>query len=271
MRGRTALLLLLLAAMLLAPISALAKIVPTPPSVTLGSTEIGLVSIDCDGKTVTLVLSGFDGKLRIKNNKLVLTYQAYLIADGKTVKWKTGHVEGKNYIYTYKAKKLPDSILVFQIEDDFTGPYASEEIVLVDDTYIPVTQSVDFAGITLSMTTTAKIFKGKTEFTIAQEDLYLGEVIVLKGSRIGKSFFQQSKQAKTMLVVPVSFKGIQNAKLDPALLESLLAAKMSDGTALYDLWYNQQEACFVFDTYAYQGKALGMTVIDNVLTFGYTK
>ena len=114
MRRKTAL-TLLLAVMLIAPFSALAKIVPTPQSVNLGSSEIGFVSIDCDGKTVSLVLSGFDGRLRIKNNKLVLSYQAHIIVDGKPVKWKTGNVEGENYIYTYKAKKLPDSILVFHI------------------------------------------------------------------------------------------------------------------------------------------------------------
>ena len=61
MRWKTALGILLLAVMLIAPFSALAKIVPTPQSVNLGSSEIGFVSIDCDGKTVSLVLSGIDG------------------------------------------------------------------------------------------------------------------------------------------------------------------------------------------------------------------
>ena len=123
-----------------------AKIVPTPASVTLGSREIGFVSIACDGKTVTLVLSGFDGRIRIKNNKQVFTYQANIVVDGKTVKWKTGATEGDNYTFTYKAKTLPDTITVFRIEDALTGPYLSQDIVLTDDAYLPVAASVELGG-----------------------------------------------------------------------------------------------------------------------------
>lgn len=38
--------------------------------------------------------------MRIKNNKLVLSCQANIIMDGKTVKWKTGGVENVNYVFT---------------------------------------------------------------------------------------------------------------------------------------------------------------------------
>lgn len=272
MKKRFLILALLVGLALSFALPALAKIIPTPQSVTLGSAEIGFASIDCDGKTVTLVLSGFDGRMRIKNNKLVLTYQAHIVVDGKTVKWKTGNVEGENYIYTYKAKKLPDSIVVFRIEDALTGPYLSQEIILVDDEYIPVEKSAEFGGYTVSMKPAKNAFKGKGVFTTSLSDVTLGGGdIALKGSTLPKDFFRYSQQAETMLVVPVTFKALKGAQQDPNLTQSLLTARTSDGTALYDLWYNQQEACFVFDTDAYQGKELGMTVIDNVLTFGYMK
>lgn len=270
MRWKTALAILALAVMLIAPFSALAKIVPTPQSVTLGSAEIGFVSIDCDGKTVTLVLSGFDGRLRIKNNKLVLTYQAYIIVAGKTVKWKTGNVEGENYIYTYKAKKLPDSILVFHPEDQWTGPYSEAVITLTDDEYIPVSDKTEFAGYTVSMTSVKKLFKGNGNFSNAFRDLNVGNDIMLKGSRLPKNFFLNSKQGQSMLLVPVTLKAVKDQQAEN-LAEVLSTAKMSDGTALYDLWYNDQECCFVFDTVAYEGKEIGVTVIDSVLTFGYMK
>jgi len=271
MRWKTALGILLLAVMLIAPFSALAKIVPTPQSVNLGSSEIGFVSIDCDGKTVSLVLSGFDGRLRIKNNKLVLSYQAHIIVDGKPVKWKTGNVEGENYIYTYKAKKLPDSILVFHPEDEWSWPYSEAVITLTDDEYIPVSDKTEFAGYTVSMTSVKKLFKGKGNFSNAFRDLNVGSDIMLKGSSLPKNFFLNSKQGQSMLLVPVTLKVVKGQQKAENLAEALSTAKMSDGTALYDLWYNDQECCFVFDTAAYEGKELGVTVIDSVLTFGYLK
>lgn len=271
MKKRLLVITLLLGFMLCIACPAAAKIVPTPASVTFGSREIGFVSVACDGKTVTLVLSGFDGKIRIKNNKQVLTYQAYIVVDGKTVKWKTGAAEGENYTYTYKAKKLPDSIKVFRIEDAWTGPYLSADIALTDDEYIPVETSVVLGGYTLTVTTPQKAFKGKGTLTNVTANVNIGNDIMLKGSTLPKSFFQYSKQAETMLIVPVTLKAAMGQAQDTNLTQTLLAAKMSDGTALYDLWYSEQLACFVFDTDAYAGKTLGVAVVDGTLTFGYMK
>lgn len=271
MKKRLLVITILLGLLLCIACPAGAKIVPTPASVTLGSREIGFVSIACDGKTVTLVLSGFDGRIRIKNNKQVFTYQANIVVDGKTVKWKTGATEGENYTFTYKAKTLPDTITVFRIEDALTGPYLSQDIVLTDDAYLPVAASVELGGYTLTVTPLKKAFKGKDTLTNATANLNIGGDIMLKGSSMPKSFFQYSQQAETMLVVPVTLKAIKGQTQDANLLQTLLAAKTSDGTPLYDVWYNEQLACFVFDTAAYAGKEMGMAVVDGTLTFGYMK
>lgn len=248
-----------------------AKIIPEPQSVTLGNTELGFVSVDCDGKTVTLVLSGFDGKARIKNGKMVLSYQANLLINGKTVKWKTGGVENGNYVFTYKAQKLPDSILVFHPKDDWTGPYSEAVIMLTDDEYVPVDDKIDFAGYTVGMTTVKKLFKGKGNFSNALNDLNVGSDIMLKGSSLPKSFYQNSKQGQSMLLVSVTLKAIKGQAQTEDLISALSSARMTDGTALYDLWYNEKECCFVFDTKTYEGKELGVAVIDGGLVFGHTK
>lgn len=248
-----------------------AKLIATPETVTLGSAELGFVSAECDGKTVTLVLSGFDGKMRIKNGKMVLSYQANIVVDGKTVKWKTGGVKDGHYIFTYKAKKLPDSILVFHPKDEWTGPYSEAIITLTDDEYIPVSDKTEFAGYTVSMTTVKNLFKGKGNLSNAFNSLNVGNDILLKGSKIPKGFFLNSKQAQNMLLVPVTLKAVKGQQQAENLIEALSTAKMSDGTALYDLWYNEQECCFVFDTAAYEGKELGVALIDGALCFGYTK
>lgn len=274
---------LLLAAlvMLLAWTGAQAKIVATPESVTLGNTTLGFVSVDCDGQTVTLVLSGFDGRMRIKNDQLILSYQASIVVDGKTVKCKTGGVDSGNYVFTYKAKKLPESILVFHPKDDLTGPYSEAVITLTDDEYAPVSNKTEYAGYTVSMTTLNELFNNKGNLSNAFNNLNLdsnimlslnlGSGIMLKGSNVPKSFFQNSKQGQSMLLVPVTLKAIKGQQQAEKLIEALSTTTMSDGTKLYDIWYNEQEYCFVFDTKAYEGKELGVTVIDGALCFGYMK
>lgn len=264
-------LLITLLLMLLMLTGAHAKLVATPESVTLQGTKLGFVSAECDGKTVTLVLSGFDGKIRIKNGKMVLCYQANIVVDGKTVKWKTGSVENGQYIFTYKAKKLPESILIFHPENDWTGPYSEAVITLTDDEYIPVSNKTEFAGYTVSMTTVKKLFNGKGNLSNAFNSLNVGNDVMLAGSNVPKKFFLYSKQAQSMLLVPVTLKAVKGQQQAANLTEALSTAKMSDGTALYDLWYNEQECCFVFDTTAYEGKELGVTLIDGALCFGYTK
>ena len=252
------------------PMNATAKIIAEPASMEVNGSTIGFVSAECDGKTVTVILSGFSGRMSMKNNKVIFPISATIVVNGKKVKAQsTWVVDDTNYIFTFKAKKLPDTILISP-NSMMIKQTTTYEMTLVDDAYIPVEASASLGGYLLKLTTEKKLFKGKGNFTSLMADLHVGGDIWRKGSTLPKSLFRNSTQAQNMLLVPVTFQAIKG-ETQADFLQTMQSAQLTNGTMLYDLWHNDTECCFVFDTDAYAGKQLGVTVQDGVLTFGYTK
>ena len=257
----TALVLLLLIAG-----SATAEIIAAPGTVEFSSgKQIDFVRIVLDQGTVSVVITGNDGRMIIQKGKYVNAYQANITVGGKTIKWKSVDTLGSFYVYKFKSKTLPESVTIIK-KGVLGSPDETRTIVITDTDALPEGKSAVIDSFVVQMITVKEAFKGKGNLTSAQADTHVGGDIMLKGSSVPRSMFQNSQEGKSMLLVPLKVNmAYSDAAGSPTQI--LLGAKMADGTALYDLWYDASVCILLFDTQAYADKELTVAVKDGVLTF----
>lgn len=248
------------------PLCAMAEIIAVPGTVEFSNgKQIDFVKIALEEGTVKLLITGNDGRMIIQKGKYINAYQANITVGGKTVKWKSVNTLGSFYIYSFKSKKLPESVTIIK-KGVLGSPDETRKITLTDTDALPAGKSVVIDQFVAQMITAKEAFKGKGNLTTAQADTHIGGDIMRKGSSAPRSIFKSSQEGKTMLLVPLSVNmAFSDAADSPTQI--LLGAKMADGTALYDLWYDESICILLFDTQAYADKELTMEVRDGVVTF----
>ena len=248
------------------PMCALSEIIAVPSTVEFSNgKQIDFVKIALEAGTVKIAITGNDGRMILQKGKYINAYQANITVGGKTLKWKSIDTLGSFYIYSFKSKKMPESVTIIK-KGVLGSPDETRTITLTDTDALPAGKSVVIDQFVVQLITSKEAFKGKGNLTTTQADTHIGGDIMLKGSSMPRSVIKRSQEGKTMLLVPLSVNmAFSDAADSPTKI--LLSAKLADGTALYDLWYDASICVLMFDTQAYTDKELIVEVRDGVLTF----